>query len=55
TKGDSDVDIGTVFIGIATPDTVFAERFPMGNHRVRIVQKSVHKAFEMLKKEILKI
>jgi nicotinamide-nucleotide amidase len=55
TKGDSDVDIGTVFIGIATPDEVFAERFSMGNHRVRIVQKSVHKAFEMLKKEILKI
>lgn len=55
TKGDSDVDIGTVFIGIATPDAVFAERFSMGNHRVRIVQKSVHKAFEMLKKEILKI
>ena len=55
TKGDSDVDVGTVFIGIATPDEVFAERFSMGNHRVRIVQKSVHKAFEMLKKEILKI
>ncbi|MCE2611510.1 competence/damage-inducible protein A [Flavobacteriaceae bacterium D16] len=55
TKGDSDVEIGTVFIGIATPNTVFAEQFSMGNHRVRIVQKSVHKAFELLKKEILKI
>ncbi|MCX2720150.1 competence/damage-inducible protein A [Lentiprolixibacter aurantiacus] len=55
TKGDSDADIGTVYIAIATPDRVFAERFSMGNHRVRIVQKSVHKAFELLKKEILKI
>jgi nicotinamide-nucleotide amidase len=55
TKGDSDADIGTVYIAIATPDGVFAERFSMGNHRVRIVQKSVHKAFELLKKEILKI
>ena len=54
-KGDSDEDIGTVYIAIATPDRVFAERFSMGNHRVRIVQKSVHKAFELLKKEILKI
>ncbi len=55
TKGDSDADIGTVYIAIATPNTVFAEQFSMGNHRVRIVQKSVHKAFELLKKEILKI
>lgn len=55
TKGDSDADIGTVYIAIATPEGVFAERFSMGNHRVRIVQKSVHKAFELLKKEILKI
>lgn len=55
TKGDSDEEIGTVYIAIATPKSVFAERFSMGNHRVRIVQKSVHKAFELLKKEILKI
>ncbi len=54
TKGDSDADIGTVYIAIATPEQVFAERFQMGNHRERIVQKSVHKAFEMLLKEILK-
>jgi nicotinamide-nucleotide amidase len=53
-KGDSDADIGTVFIAIATPQHVFAEQFRMGSHRERIVQKSVHKAFEMLRKEILK-
>ncbi|MBT8183629.1 MAG: competence/damage-inducible protein A [Eudoraea sp.] len=53
TKGDSDADIGTVFIAIAGPDKVFAEQFNMGNHRTRIVQKSVNKAFEMLQKEIL--
>ena len=54
TKGDSDADIGTVFIAIATPKEVFAEQFNMGNHRTRIVQKSVHRAFQMLQKEILK-
>ncbi|MGI9547651.1 MAG: competence/damage-inducible protein A [Flavobacteriaceae bacterium] len=54
TKGDSDEEIGTVFIALATPDRVFAERFTMGNHRTRIVQKSVHRAFQMLQKEILK-
>lgn len=54
TKGDSDADVGTVFIGIATPQGSYAERFTMGNHRERIVQKSVNKAFEMLQKEISK-
>ena len=54
TKGDSDADIGTVYIAIATPEGVMAEEFNMGNHRIRIVQKSVHRAFQMLQKEILK-
>ena len=54
TKGDSEADIGTVFIAVATPEEVFARKFTMGNHRTRIVQKSVHKALEMLHKEILK-
>ncbi len=54
TKGDSDADIGTVFIAIATPNSIYAEKFSMGNHRTRIVQKSVHRAFQMLQKEILK-
>jgi len=54
TKGDSDADVGTVYIGIASPNGVFAHKFMMGNHRERIVQKSVNKAFELLQKEILK-
>ncbi|SHJ85134.1 competence/damage-inducible protein A [Pseudozobellia thermophila] len=54
TKGDSDAEIGTVFIGIATPRDVIVEKFNMGNHRERIVQKTVHKALELLQKEILK-
>lgn len=55
TKGDSDTDIGTVYIAIATDRQVFAEKFIMGNHRTRIVQKSVHRAFQMLQEEILKL
>ncbi len=54
TKGDSDADVGTVCIGIATPNGSFAEQFMMGNHRERIVQKTANKAFELLQKEILK-
>ncbi|PKA99433.1 nicotinamide-nucleotide amidase [Flavobacteriaceae bacterium MAR_2009_75] len=53
-KGDSDADIGTVYIAIATPKDIVVEKFSMGNHRERIVQKTVHKALEMLQKEILK-
>lgn len=52
-KGDSDADVGTVYIGISTPQHTFAQKFTMGNHRERIVQKSVNKAFELLQKEIL--
>jgi len=53
-KGDSNADIGTVFIAIASPNGVFVEKFAMGAHRERIVFKSVNKAFELLQKEILK-
>jgi nicotinamide-nucleotide amidase len=54
TKGDSDAEVGTVFIAIASPSGVYAEKFMMGNHRERIVQKAVNKSFELLQKEILK-
>ncbi|UII80453.1 competence/damage-inducible protein A [Flagellimonas sp. CMM7] len=53
TKGDSDAEVGTVFIAVSTPQRTFAQKFTMGNHRERIVQKSLNKAFELLLKEIL--
>ncbi|GMN07221.1 competence/damage-inducible protein A [Croceitalea sp. MTPC5] len=53
TKGDSEEPVGTVFIAISTPKHTFAKKFTMGNHRERIVQKSVNKAFELLQKEIV--
>ncbi|MEZ2414574.1 competence/damage-inducible protein A [Muriicola sp. E247] len=54
TKGDSDAPIGTVYIAISSDKGIRVEHFSMGNHRVRIVQKGVHKALEMLREEILK-
>ncbi|BAO55706.1 competence/damage-inducible protein A [Nonlabens marinus] len=54
-KGDSDAEVGTVFIGISTEDESFAIKFMMGNHRERVIQKTVNKAFELLQKEILKL
>ncbi|RXG16090.1 nicotinamide-nucleotide amidase [Leeuwenhoekiella aestuarii] len=53
-KGDSDAEVGTVIIGIATPDGVFSQEFKMGSQRERVISKSVNKAFELLQKEILK-
>lgn len=53
-KGEGDKEVGTVCIAIATPGGVISEQFNFGNHRYRVVEKSVNKAFEMLLKEILK-
>ena len=53
-KGESDAAVGTVAIAVSGPGGTRAEVFTMGNHRERIVRKSVHKAFEMLREEILK-
>ncbi|WP_299766619.1 competence/damage-inducible protein A [uncultured Dokdonia sp.] len=54
TKGDSDVPVGTVYIGIATPNGSTAHHFMMGNHRKRVVEKTVNKALELLHEEISK-
>ncbi|MCR1026155.1 competence/damage-inducible protein A [Cellulophaga baltica] len=54
TKGDSNEEVGSVFIAVATPKGVYSEKFMMGSQRERVVQKSVNKAFEMLQKEISK-
>ena len=48
TKGDSDAPIGTVFIGLATPEMLTSFEFSMGNHRERIVQKTINKSIELL-------
>ncbi|WP_452220270.1 competence/damage-inducible protein A [Lacinutrix salivirga] len=53
-KGDSDVEVGTVVIAIATNTGVYSEMFNFGNHRTKVINKAVNKALEMLQKEILK-
>ncbi len=54
TKGDSDAEIGTVFIAIGTPNGIRCEKFIMSNHRQRTIGKATNKAFEMLLEEIEK-
>lgn len=52
TKGDSDAEVGTVYIGFATKLGVKAYKFNMGNHRERVINKTVNKSLELLQKEI---
>ncbi len=53
-KGDGNSEIGTVFIAIATPNDLIVEEFNFGQPRVKVIDRAVNKAFEMLQKEILK-
>ena len=54
TKGDAVAEVGTVFIGIATPERTFVEEFNFGKPRERVIAKTTNKAFELLLKEISK-
>lgn len=53
-KGDSDEEVGTVFIAIASKDRVISQKFKFSNNREKTIQKATNKAFEMVQKEILK-
>lgn len=54
TKGDSDAEIGTVFIAVASPDDTQVHKFQFGKHRERVTQKAVNKALELIYEGILK-
>jgi nicotinamide-nucleotide amidase len=54
TKGDSEAEIGTVFIALATPDEVLVEEFNFGQPREKVIDRAVNKSMEMLRKEIFK-
>jgi nicotinamide-nucleotide amidase len=53
-KGESEEEIGTIFIAIASPNGVTVEKFNFGLHREKTLQKTVNKALELLRIEILK-
>ncbi len=54
TKGDSNAEVGTVFIALATPNEVIVEEFNFGQPREKVIDRTVNKSMEMLRKEILK-
>ncbi|TDP57436.1 CinA family nicotinamide mononucleotide deamidase-related protein [Flavobacterium dankookense] len=53
-KGDSKAEVGTVFIALATPNTVLVEEFNFGQPREKVIDRTSNKALEMMQKEILK-
>lgn len=52
TKGESDAEVGTVYIGLATPEKVISRKFLFGNERDQVVNQAVYKSFEMLLEEL---
>jgi nicotinamide-nucleotide amidase len=54
TKEDGAAELGTVFIGIATPNEVFVEEFNFGQPREKVIDRAVSKGLELIYKEILK-
>ncbi|MBL4744776.1 MAG: CinA family nicotinamide mononucleotide deamidase-related protein [Flavobacteriaceae bacterium] len=50
----TDKTVGVVCIAIATPVGVYSEEFNFGQPREKVILKASAKAFEMLRKEILK-
>lgn len=53
-KGDSYAEIGTVYIGISTPEQTYALQFSFGQPREKVVNAAVLKGLELIYKEILK-
>ncbi|PCH73049.1 MAG: damage-inducible protein CinA [Flavobacteriaceae bacterium] len=54
TVDKTDKSVGVVCIAIATPTGVYSEEFNFGQPREKVIIKASAKAFEMLRKEILK-
>jgi nicotinamide-nucleotide amidase len=46
--------VGTVWIGIATPDGVITRKVLLGSNRLRIIEVTGITALNMLRKELLK-
>ena len=54
-KGDSNAEVGLVFIALATPTELIVEEFNFGQPREKVIDRATIKSLEILQKEILKI
>ena len=53
-KGDSDAEVGAVFIALATPNEILVEEFNFGQPREKVIDRASVKGLEILLKEISK-
>ncbi|MBU3823016.1 competence/damage-inducible protein A [Flavobacteriaceae bacterium XHP0103] len=53
-KGDSNVEVGTVYVAIASKQGAYSQKFMLGNIRSKVINQAANKAFDMLLKEIFK-
>jgi nicotinamide-nucleotide amidase len=53
-KGESAVEVGTVYIAIATPTSVYSKKLELGQPREKVIDRAAGKALEMIYQEILK-
>ncbi len=53
-KGDSNAEVGTVYIGFATPNGVWSDKYDLGQPREKVIERAVMKGLETIYKEILK-
>jgi len=54
TKDETDEEVGTVFIGLATPNGVTSQKFNFGQPREKVIDRTVNKSLEILQAAILK-
>ncbi|PID71260.1 MAG: competence/damage-inducible protein A [Flavobacteriales bacterium] len=53
TTDDTDESVGIVYIAVALKENVWVEKYNFGQPRIRVIEKSVFKALEMLKTMLL--
>lgn len=53
-KGEAAVEVGTVYIAIATPTSVYSKKLELGQPREKVIDRAAGKALEMIYQEILK-
>ncbi|MDM1045367.1 CinA family nicotinamide mononucleotide deamidase-related protein [Myroides sp. 1354] len=53
-KGDSAVEIGTVYVGIASNKGTYAVKYELGQPREQVIERTISRALELVYNEILK-
>ncbi|WP_158961310.1 CinA family nicotinamide mononucleotide deamidase-related protein [Myroides fluvii] len=53
-KGDSAVEIGTVYVGIASNMGTYAIKYELGQPREQVIERTISRALELVYNEILK-